>query len=135
MTERLRALAAPIARLMFARYLLASICALSCDFAAFLALDRGGASPVTAAVGGYGVGLVVHWLISTRFVFALDQRPTHAQRIGFVASAMLGMGVTMILVGALSALGLAPPLAKLLSVPVSFLTVYAIRKYGVFIRA
>ncbi|MFC3439973.1 GtrA family protein [Sphingobium rhizovicinum] len=120
---------------MFARYLLASICALSGDFAVFLALDRVGASPVIAAVGGYGAGLVVHWIISIRFVFVLDQGPTHAQRIGFVVSAMLGMGVTMLLVGALSALGLAPPLAKLLSVPLSFLTVYAIRKYGVFARA
>ncbi|NML10496.1 GtrA family protein [Sphingobium sp. AR-3-1] len=123
------------ARLMFARYLLASVCALSSDFATFLILDHGGAAPMIAALGGYLVGLVVHWVISTRFVFDLAHGPTHAQRIGFVVSAAVGMGITMALVGALSAIGLAPPIAKLLSVPASFLTVYAIRKYGIFGKA
>jgi putative flippase GtrA len=124
-----------LARLMFARYLLASICALTSDVAIFLALDHGGAAPMVAALGGYAVGLVVHWVISTRFVFDLANGPTHAQRIGFVVSALIGMSITLALVGALSAVGIAPAIAKLLSVPVSFLSVYAIRKYGIFARA
>lgn len=124
-----------LARLMFARYLLASVCALFADFASFLALDHMGAIPLAAAVGGYAVGLVIHWAISIRFVFVTGDGPSHAQRVGFVASALLGMGVTMLMVSALSALGLVPAIAKLLSVPVSFLSVYAIRKYGVFARA
>ncbi|CAM8673141.1 MULTISPECIES: GtrA family protein [Sphingobium] len=132
MAERIGAL---VARLMFARYLLASVAALASDFAAFLILDHGGAAPMIAALGGYLVGLVVHWVISIRFVFDLARGPTHGQRIGFVVSAAVGMGITMALVGALSALGLPPALAKLLSVPASFLTVYAIRKYGIFARA
>ncbi|KAK0338906.1 hypothetical protein LTR94_036681, partial [Friedmanniomyces endolithicus] len=82
-----------------------------------------------AALGGYLVGLIVHWIISVRFVFDLEGGPTHVQRIGFIVSAAIGMGITMALVGVLSALGIAPALAKLLSVPVSFLSVYAIRKY------
>jgi len=45
------------------------------------------------------------------------------------------MGITLAMVGGLSMVGVAPAIAKLLSVPVSFLTVYAIRKYGVFARA
>ena len=45
------------------------------------------------------------------------------------------MGITLSMVGGLSLIGVAPTIAKLLSVPVSFLTVYAIRKYGVFARA
>lgn len=122
-------------RLMFARYLIASVCALSSDLIVFLALDHGGATPMVAALGGYAVGLVVHWIISTRFVFHLDGRPTHAQRIGFIASAAVGLGSTMVLVGALSAIGVIPAIAKLLSVPVSFLSVYAIRKYGIFSKA
>ncbi|MDO7835877.1 GtrA family protein [Sphingobium sp. HBC34] len=132
MTERIVAL---FARLMFARYLLASIAALSCDFIAFLALDHGGATPAVAAVGGYAVGLAIHWIISVRFVFSMAGGPSPVQRVGFVVSALLGMGVTMVMVSALSALGLAPAIAKLLSVPVSFLSVYAIRKYGVFASA
>ena len=128
-------LVALVSRLMFARYLLASICALSSDMALFLMLDHVGAVPMLAAFGGYAVGLVVHWTISIRFVFDTGTGPTHAQRAGFVASALLGMGITLSMVGGLSLIGVAPTIAKLLSVPVSFLTVYAIRKYGVFARA
>jgi putative flippase GtrA len=130
-----RALTALFARLMFARYLLASICALSSDMALFLMLDHVGAAPMLAAFGGYAIGLIVHWTISIRFVFDTGTGPTHAQRVGFVASALLGMGITLAMVGGLSMVGVAPAIAKLLSVPVSFLTVYAIRKYGVFARA
>lgn len=135
MTDRLRALAAPIARLMFARYLLASICALSGDFILFLMLDRLGVPPVAAAFGGYTAGLLIHWMISVRFVFDTGAGASHGQRLAFIASALLGMGMTMAMVGALSLLGVAPAIAKLLSIPASFLTVYAIRKYGVFARA
>ncbi|NWK94945.1 polysaccharide biosynthesis protein GtrA [Sphingobium lactosutens] len=133
--DRLRALAAPIARLMFARYLLASICALSGDFILFLMLDRMGVPPVPAAFGGYAAGLLIHWMISVRFVFDTGTGPSHGQRLAFLASALLGMGMTMAMVGGLSLLGVAPAIAKLLSIPASFLTVYAIRKYGVFARA
>ncbi|MCI4590638.1 GtrA family protein [Sphingobium sp. BYY-5] len=135
MADWLRTLAVPISRLMFARYLLASICALSGDFLLFLMLDRVGVPPVAAACGGYALGLLIHWVISVRFVFDTAPGPTHGQRLAFVASALLGMGMTMAMVGGLSLIGVAPALAKLLSVPASFLTVYAIRKYGVFARA
>jgi putative flippase GtrA len=135
MAPRLRAAVLPVARLMFARYLLASIIALASDFALFLLLDRLGLPPVAAACGGYAGGLLVHWAISVRFVFDTGAGPSHGQRLAFIASALLGMGMTMAMVGALSLVGTAPALAKLLSVPVSFLIVYAIRKYGVFARA
>ncbi|WHO38782.1 GtrA family protein [Sphingobium sp. AP49] len=139
MGARLRAVTARLgtiaARFMFARYLLASIIALASDMLLFLALSHGGAAPALAAFGGYATGLVVHWLISSRFVFDTGSGPTHAQRLGFVLSALVGLGITMAMVGGLSALGMAPATAKLLSIPVSFLSVYAIRKYGIFARA
>ncbi|WP_420144458.1 GtrA family protein [Sphingobium sp.] len=122
-------------RLMFARYLLASIAALSCDFAIFLALDHGGATPLIAASAGYTIGLIVHWIVSTRFVFIMDHGPTHIQRVGFIITAGVGMATTMALVGALSAAGMSPAIAKLLSVPASFIIVYAIRKYVLFAKA
>lgn len=131
----LRALIGLAARFMLARYLLASLCALSADMLLFLALARLGAPPVAAACGGYAGGLVVHWAISVRFVFDTGGGPSHAQRLGFVASALLGMAITMAMVGGLAAVGMMPALAKLLSVPVSFFAVYAMRKYGVFARA
>lgn len=116
---------------MIARYLLASICALSLDMALFLGLSRAGLPNAIAATGGYGAGLLLHWVISTRFVFACD-RPSHGQRIAFVASAAVGLLVTIIIIEFLSRLGLGQAISKLFAIPVSFGAVYAIRKYGVF---
>jgi putative flippase GtrA len=100
------------ARFTFLRYLLASLCALSGDMLLFLALLRLEMPPAAAGAVGYVGGLLLHWLISVRFVFTSVRKPTHGQRLGFA--------------------GLAPALAKLFAIPVSFLSVYAIRKYGVF---
>ena len=83
---------------MFARYLLASICALSSDMATFLMLSRAGATPMLAAFGGYAVGLVVHWVISIRFVFDTGAGLTPADAdtsawfaIFFAVAAPIGM--------------------------------------------
>lgn len=121
-------------RFMVARYLLASACALASDMLVFLMLEHLGTPPVIAAFGGYVFGMGVHWIISVRFVFLPGDRDsaTHFHRIGFVLSSLLGLGVTMGVVGALSTVGTSPAIAKLAAVPVSFFTIYAIRKYGVF---
>lgn len=138
MTDALRALvdhaAAIGARFMFARYLLASICALSLDMGVFLALLGAGTPSALAACGGYGAGLLLHWVISTRFVFTCE-RPSNAQRIGFFISALAGLLVTIAIIEWLGWLGLGYALAKLVAIPVSFGTVYAIRKYGIFAAA
>ena len=124
--------AAITARFTFIRYLLASLCALSGDMLLFLALLRLDVPPAAAAAAGYIGGLLLHWLISVRFVFTSVRRPTHGQRLGFVASAAVGLGITTGVIGALGAAGVEPAIAKLVAIPVSFLSVYAIRKYGVF---
>jgi len=124
--------AAITARFTFIRYLLASLCALSGDMLLFLALLRLDVPPAAAAAAGYIGGLLLHWLISVRFVFTSVRRPTHGQRLGFVASAAVGLGITTGVIGALGAAGVEPAVAKLVAIPVSFLSVYAIRKYGVF---
>lgn len=121
-------------RFMVARYLMASICALASDMLVFLMLGHLGTPPVIAAFGGYVCGMGIHWIISVRFVFLPDDRDgtTHFHRIGFVLSSFFGLGMTMAVVGALSTVGTSPAIAKLAAVPVSFFTIYAIRKYGVF---
>ncbi|ANI77758.1 MULTISPECIES: GtrA family protein [Sphingobium] len=124
--------AAIAARFTFIRYLLASLCALSGDMLLFLALLRLNITPAAAGAIGYVGGLLLHWLISIRFVFTSARRPTHGQRLGFVVSAAVGLGITTGLISALGAAGLAPAIGKLFAIPVSFLSVYAIRKYGVF---
>lgn len=121
------------ARFTFIRYLLASVCALSGDMLLFLALLRLDVTPAAAGAIGYLGGLFLHWLISVRFVFTSVRRPTHGQRLGFVMSAAVGLGITTGLITALGAGGLAPAIGKLVAIPVSFLSVYAIRKYGVFV--
>ena len=121
-----------VSRFTFTRYLLASICALCADMLLFLALLRLDVHPAVAGFAGYSFGLLLHWLISIRFVFQSGRRATHAQRAGFIVSALIGLGITTSLISGLSAVGLAPAIAKLMAVPVSFLSVYAIRKYGVF---
>ena len=123
---------AVVARFTFTRYLLASVCALCSDMALFLALLRLGLHPTLAAFAGYVAGLILHWLISVRFVFLSTGRGTHGQRLGFVLSALVGLGITVALVSGFAALGVAPAIAKLFAIPASFLSVYAIRKYGVF---
>lgn len=121
-----------LSRFTFSRYLLASICALCADMLLFLALLRLNLHPAVAGFVGYSVGLLLHWMISVRFVFVSGRRATHGQRIGFILSALIGLGITTSVISCLTAAGLAPAIAKLMAVPVSFLSVYAIRKYGVF---
>jgi putative flippase GtrA len=124
--------AAIAARFTFLRYLLASLCALSGDMLLFLALLRLEMPAAAAGAIGYVGGLLLHWLISVRFVFTSARRPTYGQRLGFAISAAVGLAITTGVISALGAAGLAPALAKLFAIPVSFLSVYAIRKYGVF---
>lgn len=136
MLDKVRPLVeAMLARLMFTRYLLASLCALCLDMTLFLALSRAGLSATGAAFCGYASGLFLHWMLSVRFVFPIRGRPTPTQRLGFVVSALFGLGITVTMVAGLCATGMPPAPAKLLSIPLSFLAVYAIRKHGVFGRA
>lgn len=129
-----RILSLLIARATFIRYLLASICALSSDMGVFLLLGRLALPPMAAAFMGYVAGLIVHWLLSIHFVFDASAGATHAQRAAFVGSALVGLAITMALVGGLSAIGLAPAVAKMTAVLVSFVAVYGIRRYGIFAR-
>lgn len=121
-----------VVRFTFGRYLLASLCALCGDMLLFLALLQAGMPPSIAGAMGYAGGLLLHWVISVRFVFPSAAGPTYRHRVGFAVSAAVGIAVTSGLISGLSVAGMAPALAKLFAVPVSFLSVYAIRKYGVF---
>ena len=118
-------------------YLLASGLALGSDAGLFLLLLDGGLSPVAASAVGYCAGILVHWLISSRLVFAdgTAARGTgerHRQKLLFVGSAFIGLAVTTAIVGSGSALGLDPRLAKLAAIVVSFQTTYLLRRHIVF---
>lgn len=122
-------------RFSITRYLLASIVSLAFDVALFMVLVSFLFDPGIASALGYSAGIVVHWLISSSFVFPGKTRQGAAlqlQRLGFVGTAVLGLGITVAIVSALTEIGIMPVIAKGVAVVVSFFAVYVTRKYGVF---
>lgn len=118
------------------RYILASVGALAIDMGCFLALlSLGMASPIAAATG-YSLGIVAHWLLSSRAVFqdavAAKGIERTRQKALFVLSALLGLGLTTAIVGVGDWAGFDPRLAKIVAVVCSFTLTYLLRKSVVF---
>ncbi len=122
-------------RWTYVRYLGASVIALVADTGLFLLLlDR--LTPTLAAASGYVVGILIHWLISSRIVFvhqaATVARLRHKQKALFLASALAGLALTVGIVGVGDLAGLDPRLAKAIAIVVSFQATYLLRKRIVF---
>jgi hypothetical protein len=125
-----------IRQIVLVRYILASVGALAVDMGTFLALLSAGILPVAASAVGYAIGIAVHWILSSRKVFA-DQVASGGierarQKAMFVVSALIGLGVTTMIVGGASTAGLDPRLAKLAAIVVSFSVTWLLRKRVVF---
>tara|TARA_R110000772_G_scaffold49100_19_gene112263 strand:- start:1045 stop:1497 length:453 start_codon:yes stop_codon:yes gene_type:complete len=122
-------------RFSITRYLLASIVSLAFDVALFMVLVAFAFDPGWASAAGYTAGIIVHWLISSSFVFPGKTRTGPAlqlQRLGFIGTAILGLGITVSIVSWLTDLGTLPVMAKGAAIFVSFFAVYLTRKFGVF---
>ena len=123
-------------QIILLRYLGASVIALSCDLACFLILLHLGSAPAPASALGYGLGIAVHWLVSSRKVFTenvANHGPARTrQKALFVGSALIGLAVTTAVVAGASALGLDPRLAKLIAVGASFTITWLLRDGVVF---
>jgi putative flippase GtrA len=121
---------------IYIRYVGASAVSLGVDFAVFMAALSVGVPPALAAACGYIVGIVCHWLISSRMVFvgqvAEDSASRRHQQALFVLSALVGLGITTAIVGVGSRYGLDPRIAKGIAIVVSFQATYVIRKKFVF---
>jgi putative flippase GtrA len=118
------------------RYLLASVGALAVDIGCFLALLAAGMWPASASAAGYCAGIVAHWLLSSRAVFA-DTVAARGlartrQKAMFVISALVGLGLTAGIVWAGDSSGLDPRAAKLVAVAVSFAATWMLRSKIVF---
>ena len=122
--------------LVYTRYIGASVVSLGVDFAVFMAALTLGAPPAIAAATGYVAGIVCHWAISSRFVFAAQMAETASgrqqQQALFVLSALVGLGLTTGIVGIGSRFGLDPRIAKGIAIVVSFQATYVLRKKVVF---
>lgn len=118
------------------RYVLASAAALAADVVAFLLLLGAGLGAAPASALGYSLGIIVHWLLSSRSVFvtgvAMRGRERTRQKALFVISALLGLASTTAIVGLFSSGGADPRIAKLIAIAVSFAVIWLLRERVVF---
>ena len=125
-----------IADLRLVRYVLASVGALAVDVGSFLALLSLAVPAAAASAFGYALGIVAHWLLSSRAVFADTVaergRERTKQKALFVVSAMIGLGLTTAIVGLADLGGIDPRLAKLAAIGVSFTVTWMLRNKVVF---
>ena len=125
-----------IADIRFVRYGLASVGALAVDMGIFLALLAMAVPAAPASALGYALGIVAHWLLSSRAVFAdtVAERGVERtkQKALFVVSAMIGLGLTTAIVGMADLGGFDPRLAKLVAIVVSFTATWMLRNKVVF---
>jgi putative flippase GtrA len=130
------ALLVRIADVRLVRYVLASVGALAVDMGLFLALLAVGMWSVAASAAGYGAGIMTHWLLSSRAVFADTVAARGVartrQKALFVASALIGLALTTGLVWFGDAAGFDPRAAKLAAVIVSFAATWLLRCKVVF---
>jgi putative flippase GtrA len=120
----------------FLRYLIASGGALALDMGTFLALLALDVWPAVASAASYSLGIVAHWLLSSRAVFAdtvAGQGPRRTrQKALFVGSALAGLALTTAIVGLGNEAGIDPRLAKLVAIAASFALTWLLRVRVVF---
>lgn len=120
----------------FVRYIGASVGALAVDVGSFLALLALGMLAAPASAIGYTLGILAHWLLSSRAVFqdtvAQGGMERTKQKALFVISALVGLGLTTAIVGAADIAGFDPRIAKLAAIIVSFVATWLLRSKIVF---
>jgi putative flippase GtrA len=125
-----------IADLRLVRYVLASVGALAVDLGSFLAFLSLAVPAAGASALGYGLGIVAHWLLSSRAVFAdsvaMRGRERTKQKALFVVSAMIGLALTTGIVGLADLAGTDPRIAKLGAIVISFAVTWMLRNKVVF---
>ena len=130
------ALAAKLRDARFVRYILASVGALAVDVGVFLALLSFGMLAAAASAVGYAAGILAHWLMSSRAVFqdtVADRGAARTrQKALFVVSALVGLGLTTLIVGAGDYAGGDPRIAKIIAIGVSFAATWLLRSRIVF---
>lgn len=136
MARQAAMLIARLEDIRFLRYLLASVGALAVDVSVFLGAMALGAQAGPASALGYMLGILAHWLLSSRAVFqdsvAAGGRERTWQKVLFVISALVGLALTTLIVGLADGAGFDPRLAKGAAIIVSFIATWLIRSQIVF---
>ncbi len=87
-----------LVRLMpqLSRYGVVSIAALAADFGVYIALFSAAVAASLAGIAGYAVGMVVHYFLSSRFVFKTQgSRKSERRRfVEFLLSGLVGITLT-----------------------------------------
>ena len=124
--------------MQFAGYVAVSGCALCIDFTIYWALLSVAKYAFVAAVGGYICGVLSHYLLSSRIVFAkrfhkrgvVEEAPAIAK---FFAAGASGLVVTATIVGVLAdVMGFHPLVAKVAAAGCSFTVVFLSLRFFVF---
>ena len=118
------------------RYLVASALSLCIDMGSFTLLLVIGAAAAPAAAAGYALGILAHWLISSRKVFSdsvAARGPARTRQTAmFVVSALIGLCITTLIVGGGTLAGIEPHLAKLAAILASFTVTWLLRSKIIF---
>lgn len=123
-------------RAIYLRYLAASVVALGVDLALFVSLGTTGMPIALLSALSYSAGILVHWLISSRLVFAGELRDAGIDRARqqalFLLSAFAGLLITIAIVSLAVQIGVDARLAKLVAIAASFQATYLLRSKIVF---
>jgi putative flippase GtrA len=117
------------------RYLVVSAVALGCDLSIYAMGLKASLAAAAAGALGYSGGLMIHYMLSTFWVFPDPEgrRGTAATLVKFVATGLLGLALTTGLIGTLTGAGLCGAYAaKIVAIAVSTVTVFAVRRAYVF---
>ena len=135
-TQAVVSILAKLRDVRFIRYVLASVGALAVDVGSFLAFWGMGVAAAPASAMGYSLGILAHWLLSSRAVFqdsvAEGGMARTKQKALFVISALAGLGLTTAIVGAGDWAGIDPRIAKGVAIIVSFTATWLLRSKIVF---
>ena len=117
------------------RYSIVSALALSIDILIYTGLVHSDIRPVLAGIVGYTIGMVLHFVLSCRYVFdaALAGKSESRLFSEFVISGFAGLALTASLIWIMTEVrhqGAA--VAKVTAVGVSFLAVFTLRRWVVF---
>jgi putative flippase GtrA len=119
----------------FSRYSLVSVVALSVDFGFYMLLCALAVMATLAGIVAYATGMVVHYILSSRFVFdtAGSEKSQLRQFFEFAVSGIIGIALTgFVIAVATETCGFGPVVAKVIATGISFVAVFAIRRVFVF---